>query len=106
VAAPLFARIAEPALRRLAVPPDDPDRVLRATGRRAENIHFAAYDPAGQRHLRREAPSSPGPCRTSAGPPRAKAPPPPPASASSWSCAGRAAWSKQTPEPGTAIEAG
>ena len=32
VAAPLFARIAEPALRRLAVAPDDPDRVLRATG--------------------------------------------------------------------------
>src|SRR4029079_31758 len=46
VAAPLFARIAEPALRRLAVPPDDPDRVLRATGLRAENVHLAAYDPA------------------------------------------------------------
>jgi cell division protein FtsI (penicillin-binding protein 3) len=29
VAAPLFARIAEPALRHLAVPPDDPDRTLR-----------------------------------------------------------------------------
>jgi cell division protein FtsI (penicillin-binding protein 3) len=29
VAAPLFARIAEPALRRLAVPPDDGERVLR-----------------------------------------------------------------------------
>ena len=38
VAAPLFARIAEPALRRLAVSPDDPDRVLRATGLRAENV--------------------------------------------------------------------
>jgi len=45
VAAPLFARIAEPALRRLAVPPDDPDRVLRATGLRAENVHLAAYQP-------------------------------------------------------------
>lgn len=30
VAAPLFARVAERALRRLAIPPDDPDRVLRA----------------------------------------------------------------------------
>lgn len=29
VAAPLFAAIAEPALRHLAVPPDDPERVLR-----------------------------------------------------------------------------
>ncbi|HET7292027.1 MAG TPA: penicillin-binding transpeptidase domain-containing protein [Vicinamibacteria bacterium] len=29
VAAPLFARLAEAALRRLAVPPDDPERVLR-----------------------------------------------------------------------------
>jgi hypothetical protein len=45
VAAPLFARIAEPALRRLAVPSDDPDQVLRATGLRAENIHLAAYQP-------------------------------------------------------------
>ena len=43
VAAPLFARIAEPALRRLAVAPDDPDRVLRATGLRPENVHLAAY---------------------------------------------------------------
>jgi cell division protein FtsI (penicillin-binding protein 3) len=31
VAAPVFARVAEQALRRLAVPPDDPDRVLRAS---------------------------------------------------------------------------
>ncbi|PYQ45379.1 MAG: penicillin-binding protein [Acidobacteria bacterium] len=45
VAAPLFARIAEPALRRLAVPPDDPDRVLRATGRPSESVHLAAYEP-------------------------------------------------------------
>jgi len=29
VAAPLFARVAEAALRRLAIPPDDPDHVLR-----------------------------------------------------------------------------
>jgi cell division protein FtsI (penicillin-binding protein 3) len=45
VAAPLFARIAEPALRRLAVSPDDPDRVLRATGLPSENVHLAAYEP-------------------------------------------------------------
>jgi membrane peptidoglycan carboxypeptidase len=43
VAAPLFARIAEPALRRLAVPPDDPERVLRASGFRMEDVHRAAY---------------------------------------------------------------
>jgi cell division protein FtsI (penicillin-binding protein 3) len=36
VAAPLFARIAEQALRHLAVPPDDPERTLR----------MAAYRPA------------------------------------------------------------
>jgi cell division protein FtsI (penicillin-binding protein 3) len=29
VAAPVFARVAEAALRRLAIPPDDPERVLR-----------------------------------------------------------------------------
>jgi cell division protein FtsI (penicillin-binding protein 3) len=45
VAAPLFARIAEPALRRLAVPPDDPDRVLRATGPPGDDVHLAAYEP-------------------------------------------------------------
>jgi len=43
VAAPLFARIAEPALRRLAVPPDDPDRVLRALNLRPDGVHLAAY---------------------------------------------------------------
>ncbi|HUG53323.1 MAG TPA: penicillin-binding transpeptidase domain-containing protein [Vicinamibacteria bacterium] len=45
VAAPLFARIAEPALRRLAVPPDDGFRVLRATAFRPEGIHLASYRP-------------------------------------------------------------
>ena len=43
VAAPLFARIAEPALRRLAVAPDDPERVLRATSFRPDSVHLAAY---------------------------------------------------------------
>ena len=50
VAAPLFARIAEPALRRLAIPPDDPDRVLRSAGLRAENVHLAAYQPPPASH--------------------------------------------------------
>src|SRR5262249_44320668 len=45
VAAPLFARIAGPALRRLAVPPDDPDRVLRATAFPPEMAHPAAFHP-------------------------------------------------------------
>ncbi len=45
VAAPLFARIAEPALRRLAVSPDDPDRVLRATGLPSDDVRLAAYEP-------------------------------------------------------------
>jgi len=105
VAAPLFARIAEPALRRLAVPPDDPDRVLRATGLRAENIHFAAYDPSA---------SSPsGASSTEAGAmPDLRG-----SSAREGATAaarlglivelrGSGRVSKQTPEPGTAIEAG
>jgi len=45
VAAPLFARIAEPALRRLAVPPDDRERVLRATAVPPPAVHQAAYRP-------------------------------------------------------------
>jgi len=45
VAAPLFARIAEAALRRLAVPPDDPGRVLRAVADPAEAVVRAAYRP-------------------------------------------------------------
>jgi cell division protein FtsI (penicillin-binding protein 3) len=45
VAAPVFARIAEDALRHLAVPPDDPDRVLRAMVYRPE-ILPVAYRPA------------------------------------------------------------
>jgi cell division protein FtsI (penicillin-binding protein 3) len=45
VAAPVFARIAEAALRRLAVPPDDPGRVLRAVAEPAEGVVRAAYRP-------------------------------------------------------------
>jgi cell division protein FtsI (penicillin-binding protein 3) len=45
VAAPLFARVAEGALRVLAVPPDDPSRVLRAVALPPENALPAAYRP-------------------------------------------------------------
>lgn len=45
VAAPLFARVAEAALRILAVPPDDPGRVLRAVATPAEGVVPAAYRP-------------------------------------------------------------
>jgi len=45
VAAPVFARIAEAALRRLAVPPDDPGRVLRAVADPASGVVRAAYRP-------------------------------------------------------------
>jgi cell division protein FtsI (penicillin-binding protein 3) len=43
VAAPLFARVAEDTLRVLAVPPDDPDRVLRAVAVSPANLVPAAY---------------------------------------------------------------
>jgi cell division protein FtsI (penicillin-binding protein 3) len=47
VAAPVFARVAERALRRLAVPPDDPERVLRAVTYSTERLaRPAAYTPA------------------------------------------------------------
>jgi len=47
VAAPLFARVAERALRRLAVPPDDTDRVLRAVNYAPEGLaRPASYTPA------------------------------------------------------------
>jgi cell division protein FtsI (penicillin-binding protein 3) len=45
VAAPLFARVAEAALRILAVPPDEPGRVLRAVAAPPEAIVPAAYRP-------------------------------------------------------------
>jgi cell division protein FtsI (penicillin-binding protein 3) len=47
VAAPLFARVAEDALRILAVPPDDPGRVLRAVVTAPETVVPAAYRPQG-----------------------------------------------------------
>jgi cell division protein FtsI (penicillin-binding protein 3) len=55
VAAPVFARIAEDALRYLAVPPDDGSRVLRAVAVAPETIVPAAYRPQPVR----EAPMAP-----------------------------------------------
>jgi cell division protein FtsI (penicillin-binding protein 3) len=49
VAAPLFARVAESVLRVLAVPPDDPSRVLRAVAATPENVVPAAYRPQAAR---------------------------------------------------------
>src|SRR5262249_16745771 len=46
VAAPLFARLAGPALRRPAVPPADRERVLQAAAVPATSVHLAAYHPA------------------------------------------------------------
>jgi cell division protein FtsI (penicillin-binding protein 3) len=48
VAAPLFSRVAESALRVLAVPPDDPARVLRAVVTTPETYVPAAYRTAGR----------------------------------------------------------
>jgi hypothetical protein len=45
VAAPLFARITEQALRRLSIPPDDPERVLRALDYRPPTVVPASYTP-------------------------------------------------------------
>jgi len=45
VAAPLFARVADGALRVLAVPPDDSARVLRAVAVTTESVTPAAYRP-------------------------------------------------------------
>jgi hypothetical protein len=44
VAAPVFARVAETALRRLAIPPDDADRVLRVVPYQPR-LTQAAYRP-------------------------------------------------------------
>jgi cell division protein FtsI (penicillin-binding protein 3) len=52
VAAPVFARVAEHGLRRLAIPPDDPARVLRAAAPRADGVV-----PAALRSERKPAPA-------------------------------------------------
>jgi cell division protein FtsI (penicillin-binding protein 3) len=58
VAAPVFARVAEHALARLAIAPDDPDRVLRVTPYKPSNVVHAAYD--GAKSQVASAPLSPG----------------------------------------------
>lgn len=45
VAAPVFARVTEQALRQLAIPPDDPDRNLRLIAYRSDGVVRAAYHP-------------------------------------------------------------
>ena len=105
VAAPLFARIAEPALRRLAVSPDDPDRVLRATGLRAENIHFAAYDPAASATSGASA-VEPGAMPDLRGSSAREGATTAARLGLIVELRGSGRVSKQTPEPGTAIEAG
>jgi cell division protein FtsI (penicillin-binding protein 3) len=45
VAAPVFARVAEHALRHLAIPPDDPERVLHAAPYRSPHVTPASYVP-------------------------------------------------------------
>jgi len=46
VAAPAFARIAEPVLQQLGIPPDDPGRVLRLMPGDSSSALKAAYQPA------------------------------------------------------------
>jgi cell division protein FtsI (penicillin-binding protein 3) len=107
VAAPLFARIAESALRRLAVPPDDPDRVLRATGLRAENIHLAAYQPPPASHAAGGAsPDESGSMPDLRGSSAREGATSAARLGLIVELRGSGRVVKQTPEPGTAIEAG
>ena len=111
VAAPLFARIAEPALRRLAIPPDDPDRVLRAvvaTARRRRAAAGLSPPPAAPRPRdRRPARAEPGLMPDLRGPSarearhRARR-----GAASSCELKGSGRVVTQTPEPGAEVEAG
>jgi len=48
VAAPVFARVGEAALRRLAIPPDDSDRILRMPPFEPARVTTAGYTPPGQ----------------------------------------------------------
>jgi cell division protein FtsI (penicillin-binding protein 3) len=65
VAAPLFARIAEQALRHLAVPPDDPERTLRMAVYRPPVAVPAAWrgDPARLPAVSRASPAAPADSR-------------------------------------------
>jgi cell division protein FtsI (penicillin-binding protein 3) len=106
VAAPLFARIAEPALRRLAVPPDDPDRVLRATGLRAENVHLAAYQPGSSSTADGATPGEPGAMPDLRGTSAREGATSAARLGLIVELRGSGRVVKQAPEPGTAIEAG
>jgi len=60
VAAPLFARVARHALRTLAIPPDDSERVLRSVALAPEMLVRAAYRPATEPPLALPPLSDPG----------------------------------------------
>lgn len=60
VAAPLFGRVARHALRTLAVPPDDTDRVLRAVAVPPETLIKAAYRPVAVPPAPLDASTDPG----------------------------------------------
>jgi cell division protein FtsI (penicillin-binding protein 3) len=62
VAAPAFARIAQAALRQLAVPPDDPARLLRAAAEPPEGVVRASYqEGSGALVVPASASAAPGP---------------------------------------------
>jgi cell division protein FtsI (penicillin-binding protein 3) len=58
VAAPLFQRITEQALRHLAIPPDDPDRSLRMVEYHAPTVVPAAYHPSESESASAASPAS------------------------------------------------
>jgi cell division protein FtsI (penicillin-binding protein 3) len=60
VAAPIFAAVAQHALRALAVPPDDTGRVLRAVAVAPESLVPAAYRPASEHGPTPQATLEPG----------------------------------------------
>ncbi len=70
VAAPVFARVAEQALRYLAVPSDDPGRVIFASPLRPEGVVRAAYRPGTAEEPSPSAPATPGQEAAPAGDPR------------------------------------
>ena len=71
VAAPVFARVAEQALRYLAVPSDDPGRVLYASPLRPEGVVRAAYRPGAGGEA---SPAAPPGTRPGRRPPRTATP--------------------------------
>jgi hypothetical protein len=104
VAAPVFARVAEDALRHLAVPSEDPDRVCGPRPPR-RSATPAAYTPraAGRAVPRTATPPDAGPGRPAGarGGHRRR-----PARPGRGACEGRAGSSGKSPEPGTRLEPG